>query len=188
MSKMRDHDFDDYLEGRSQLSALYRETPQDGPPARVDARVLAAAGGGARSRPRWRVPVALAATLVLGIGLVTLMQRETPEAFAPTEPLSAPLEVQSTGTREADRVQRRQRPSVAPAAAPEAVPGRLEVAPLKSAEPKERLEERIPSPEAWLERITELRRQGQTAQAEASLRAFRERYPDYPLVNPADSD
>jgi hypothetical protein len=39
-------------------------------------------------------------------------------------------------------------------------------------------------PVQWIERIRELRRKGQSAEAEASLRAFRERYPDYVL--PAD--
>jgi hypothetical protein len=42
------------------------------------------------------------------------------------------------------------------------------------------------SPEVWLERIRELRNKGDLAQADASLRAFRHRYPDYPL--PADLD
>ncbi len=35
------------------------------------------------------------------------------------------------------------------------------------------------SPEAWLADIVELRRQGRTAEAEASLAEFRRRYPDY---------
>ena len=39
-------------------------------------------------------------------------------------------------------------------------------------------------PLEWIERIRELRRKGHGAEAEASLRAFRERYPDYTL--PAD--
>lgn len=37
------------------------------------------------------------------------------------------------------------------------------------------------SPVEWLARIAELRRQGRTAEVEASLREFRRRYPDYPL-------
>jgi hypothetical protein len=36
-------------------------------------------------------------------------------------------------------------------------------------------------PKAWLERILELRRQGKLEEAEKSLKAFRERYPGYPL-------
>jgi hypothetical protein len=40
------------------------------------------------------------------------------------------------------------------------------------------------SPEVWLQRIRELRDKGELRTAEESLRAFRRRYPDYPL--PAD--
>jgi hypothetical protein len=35
------------------------------------------------------------------------------------------------------------------------------------------------SPEEWLAEIAELRRQGRTVEAEASLAEFRRRYPDY---------
>ena len=38
-----------------------------------------------------------------------------------------------------------------------------------------------PKPEAWIEEIRKLRRQGQPAEAERSLREFRAAYPDYPL-------
>jgi soluble cytochrome b562 len=33
----------------------------------------------------------------------------------------------------------------------------------------------------WLDRILELRRQGKLEEADKSLKAFRERYPAYPL-------
>jgi hypothetical protein len=36
-------------------------------------------------------------------------------------------------------------------------------------------------PKVWLERILELRRQGKLEEADKSLKAFRERYPSYPL-------
>ena len=36
-------------------------------------------------------------------------------------------------------------------------------------------------PKAWLERILDLRRGGKLEEADKSLKAFRERYPDYPL-------
>ncbi len=36
-------------------------------------------------------------------------------------------------------------------------------------------------PKAWLDRILELRRQGKLEEADKSLKAFRERYPTYPL-------
>lgn len=41
-----------------------------------------------------------------------------------------------------------------------------------------------PAPEAWLESIAGLLLGGRVAEAEAELRAFRERYPDYPDASP----
>ena len=38
------------------------------------------------------------------------------------------------------------------------------------------------APEEWLAKIAALRAQGKQAEADASLAAFRKRYPDYPLV------
>jgi hypothetical protein len=55
----------------------------------------------------------------------------------------------------------------------------------KTASEMRSIEESEPlSPEMWLQRIRELRNKGEVAQADESLRAFRRRYPDYPL--PAD--
>lgn len=52
--------------------------------------------------------------------------------------------------------------------------------------------EKAKSPEAWLVEIRELRRQGRKAEADAALRAFKQRYPDYPLDTldqaPAEQD
>lgn len=42
-------------------------------------------------------------------------------------------------------------------------------------------DEPVLPPQAWLEKIAALRRHGDTDEAEASLRAFRRHYPDYPL-------
>jgi hypothetical protein len=41
-----------------------------------------------------------------------------------------------------------------------------------------------PTPEEWLEDIERLRREGRDAEAEASLSAFRRRYPDYLVEKP----
>lgn len=67
------------------LSSLYKDTGRDMPAAHLDAAILAAARRETASRPRpayapfsgsWRVPAALAAVLVLSIGLVNLMENE----------------------------------------------------------------------------------------------------------------
>ena len=66
------------------LDRLYRETAREEPPARVDAAILAAAHREVGARPRavsarlrgWRVPVSIAAVVVLSVSLVTVMREE----------------------------------------------------------------------------------------------------------------
>jgi hypothetical protein len=72
----------------AQLSALYQRTRKDEPPAPLDAAILAAAHREVAAGPqranasgnfaRWRMPLALAATLVLGISVVTAMRQHQP--------------------------------------------------------------------------------------------------------------
>jgi hypothetical protein len=87
-----DRDLDDLLAGRSELSRLYRETRDVQPPAHLDARVLSAARREARrSRPwapfgaGWGVPVGAAAVVVLSLGLLSLVWRDT-EELRPARP------------------------------------------------------------------------------------------------------
>ena len=78
----------------SRIERLYRETERSLPPAHIDAAILAAARRevGARSRPlssvvrRWRVPVSIAALVVLSVSLVTLVQHEGGMDLVPVEP------------------------------------------------------------------------------------------------------
>lgn len=68
-----------------QVSALYQRTRKSEPPASLDAAILAAAHREVAARPqsanasaifaRWRVPLALAATVVLGFSVVTLISQ-----------------------------------------------------------------------------------------------------------------
>jgi len=66
------------------LDRLYRATGREEPPAHLDAAILAAARRevGARPRPlsstvhRWRVPVSIAAVVVLSVSLVALVREE----------------------------------------------------------------------------------------------------------------
>ena len=87
------------------LDRVYRETERDLPPAHLDAAIRAAARRevGARPRPlasalrRWRVPVSIAALVVLSVSLVTLVQEEGGDEVmkvAPTPP-SAPKPFQA---------------------------------------------------------------------------------------------
>lgn len=83
------------------LSALYKHTQQEMPPAQLDETIIAAARKQTRARPNnpfsnnWRVSASLVAVLVLGIGVVTLMETDlTPVAdTAPTQ-VFAPAEIQ----------------------------------------------------------------------------------------------
>ena len=66
------------------LDRAYRGAATDEPPARLDAAILAAARREAGARPRplsavlraWRVPVSIAAVVVLSVSLVTLVREE----------------------------------------------------------------------------------------------------------------
>lgn len=85
----RDRDLDD----------AYRDAAREQPSGDLDARILAAAHRAVHARPtrvrpwheRWRAPIAVAATIVLSVGLVLTIQREAPEAPLPTEAPKAPL-------------------------------------------------------------------------------------------------
>lgn len=90
-----------------QLSSIYKQAPQDVPPAHIDDAILAAARRETASRPRpavgpftnnWRVPAALAAVLVLSVGLVNLMDNDSlpangyePSLIEEAEMLQSPI-------------------------------------------------------------------------------------------------
>ena len=67
------------------LDRLYRETVREEPPARLDAAIFAAARREVGARPHavsaprlraWRVPISIAAVVVLSVSLVTLVREE----------------------------------------------------------------------------------------------------------------
>ena len=66
------------------LERLYREAASEAPPAHLDAAILAAARRDVGARPRslsttlrrWQLPVSIAAVVVVGVSLVTLMMEE----------------------------------------------------------------------------------------------------------------
>lgn len=73
----------DNMQNDKQLSGLYRQTANEQPPRHLDDAILAAARRETNSKPHpaftpfssnWRVPVSLAAVLVLTISIVNLMQ------------------------------------------------------------------------------------------------------------------
>ena len=73
--------------------ALYRALPRDEPPAAIDAAVLEAARRSVGTRPdrKWAAPVALAAVLVLSVGVSLRIADERPDAqFKQAAPPAAP--------------------------------------------------------------------------------------------------
>jgi hypothetical protein len=81
-----------------------------------------------------------------------------------------------------DNRARQERPAAPPAAASPAVPAEREMQradALAGAQAKGKLAEE--TPEAWLERIAELRRQGRQEEADKALAEFRKRLPDYKI-------
>ena len=114
-------------------------------------------------------------------------QARQPAPLPPSTPSSAPPASFSEGVSRSLPFQAA--PAPAPAPAPAEVE-RQEEAPQAASAVAESREKSIESPsklpayrspEDWLAAIAELRRQGQAAEAEASLAAFRQRYPDYRL-------
>ena len=200
MNDLRDQEWQD-----QELSALYQAIPKVEPPPWLDDQILTAARAAVAPRPAptiprfrrigfWAAPVALAATLIMAVGLVQLT-REAGER----EP-SLDMKVQSSAkpAAEADAAPTSRLESMAtdralpkPAApsAPEpsaSMPMERRKADLLQEAPaaveKETTVRQLKaerSPTEWLAEIAELRQQGRTAEAEASLAEFRRRYPDY---------
>jgi hypothetical protein len=104
------------------LARAYREAAREQPPARLDAAILAAAQREVGSRPRpagaalrrWRLPLSLAAVIVLSVSLVTLVMeeedallqapREAPAAKAPAAAPPAPAALPPAAPAVAPRV------------------------------------------------------------------------------------
>ena len=203
------------------LAELYRTTRHADPPAWLDQRILTAARTAVKPRrtpaipwfrrrgPRfWAAPVALAATVVLAVGLwrglppareiserPTAVEEKTAQSLAPPA-----ANLNAAPTNSADT-------AVAPPAAPSAAPPpkldeqrllrpraipmepmrseSLQAAPARrpadeeAASIQKRIERR--SPTAWRAEIAELRRQGRNAEADARLAEFRRHYPEEPL-------
>ena len=103
---MTDKELNDYLEGQSPLSKIYRDGAKTDPPAAVDVAILAEAGKAVRGQKHgglnpfgssWFVPASLAAVLVLAVGLLLFMGEEgvTPRSDdgRPAAPAETPMAV-----------------------------------------------------------------------------------------------
>ena len=87
----------DRLPGERELSRLYQQTPDEHPPAALDAAILAEARRATRPRlrllkggkslgqlsRRWAIPISLAAALLITIGVVSFLQDEMDDVERP---------------------------------------------------------------------------------------------------------
>jgi hypothetical protein len=134
----------------SKVSRAYRAASSDGPPAAIDAAILAAARERQtrtvrRARPsrvRWFAPVGVMATIVIGVSITLLLEREHPEltegrvspagpplaAEASNLPAAASAKPKPAGRALAD-VSAKKEAVVAGQSMAERVPGSLESAP-----------------------------------------------------------
>lgn len=189
------------------------------PPPEIDRLVLARARQAIESVPRpgpYRsisraMPVALAATLVLAVGMMGVQQWQPGNnTSAPAEPVQAasladaetaadgaaagdvsePLYASRPGAHSADPVIIRRlvprpelsRPAVRHILPDAAVPASAERAGTASGtDSASPRDAHGEGPGAWLRRIEQLRAQGQTEAAEREWREFRKVYPDYPV-------
>ena len=142
--KMSDQDLHD-----SRLDAAYRDASREQPPVEIDERIRAAARRAVSVRPRsleahaatvarrswsarWRVPLSLAATVVLAVTVTLLMQEEegrklreespaavsVPEPQTPAQPGTPPPVSQPSQPESATASQQAKRSQSAPAASP----------------------------------------------------------------------
>lgn len=225
------------------LSRLYREAASEGPPSAVDAAILAAARKQAARPERraraswlsWIAPASAIATLVVGVSIAFLVDREQPETSRDTKIRPIAKRPQSAPPASAgESTQAKPAGSAAPAAAKieapaAAVPAQVPVlatpkTPAAQAFPAESREKaaaselsapkaaseanvardttvgamsagappaaaaklaplRQPaaqrSPQAWLDEIGRLKREGRDKEATEQLAEFRKAYPTY---------
>jgi hypothetical protein len=187
----------------AKLTQAYRALGSEVPPRALDDAILAAA----RKRPsRWRVPLSIAAVLVLAVGVTLRMLPQRPEAESvalapqvmqtPRPAASAPAPAReqpkpAAGAEAAAEVaaadalvESRMRSDMAAKPASRALAAPAPAAAGAAAQTSVlagRLAKAELSPQAWLERIAELRKQGREREADESLVEFRKRYPDYKI-------
>lgn len=234
-----------------ELSALYKGLPREEPPPAIDAAVLAAANAGVSKRhPVWKVPLSLAAVLVLSVAVTLRTNDERPEirVIEPPPPVVAqvskePKVQQAPAVKPESRAdvqvespvpqpKAQARPQAAPPREMAKAPRQSEIARSESPAPAKeesaiasasapapppqadaaaqsaagsaaadaRAERAAPraarsradapslasaaplAPEAWLDRIIELRGSARHKEADESYAEFRRRYPEYAIA------
>src|SRR6266850_1895404 len=185
------------------VSQRYRELGREEPPGELDAGILAASRRAAETRlaplvpptgrSRWYFPVAAAAIITLAVAVTLQVERQQPDAESITppppstpEPRTDALEAKKDSAPQAEL--RKAKPEAAQpefrARSAESVQTTAARRDAESGAPARLLGQvaKAESPEAALERIAELRRQGKHDEADKALAEFRRRYPDYRIA------
>ncbi len=178
------------------LEHAWRDLEHPEPPALVDQGILNRARA-AVDRPHsnrpwsfgWIHTVTTAAVIVLGVTLLLQFREPAPPADFPVPDASPPAERDAATAktrlmeRQAAEPMRREARSVAPAAAEPAEETEADAAAPRLANEAMSIAEDADdlAPEQWLEDIRALVEAGRLEAARASLDAFREAWPDYPV-------
>jgi hypothetical protein len=178
-----------------EVSRVYRQLPREEPPPEIDAAIRAEARSVVETHPaplvvptgrrQWYFPVAAAAVIVLAVAVTWHVEQEAPDpavAPVPAAPAAqAPKKEPVPGPRRELTRERMARDEAAaePRPAPPAAASSAPAAP--QAETRIMGLAKVQSPEAELERIAELRRQGRHEEADKELAEFRKRHPDYAI-------
>lgn len=192
-----------------QLTSLYRETREAEPPDWLDQRILSAAqtaldqqSASQIPRPKqrrhriWMLPLSLAATVVLAVGLIRLLPPADQMSGMPTvlqEEKAAQVRSRAAAEKDApladsaksrgDQINQSSAPAAAAPGAP-VMESRQQLSPTLSVQGDqpvaghEQATTEADDQAKWLAKIAELHRQGRHTEAKASLAAFRQRYPN----------
>jgi hypothetical protein len=193
MTDPRPDEFEVFLRRRSILGGQDSTPDKLEPPHDLDNIVLGKARQAIRATtplplyraPRWALPVALAATLLLTLSValnVGLKVNGHPAAAGSV----------AAASRGAQSLTQAPSAPAAQVAAPQAAANDAYSAPQReslAAAAKRAASvaaDRPQDPQAWLQRIASLRAAGRTAQADAEMRRFRSAFPSFPVTTSTD--